>query len=132
MYLRPDLERWSRPYRVTGKPTLINTPWFSFTNAVDSTIEYAFDGNSIRWTGYRFENGGQAEVSIDGQVIGTIDQYGPAHMPALPPIGSALPFEWEHRGLALGSHTLKVRTLATKNEASKGHLVTVATMEAHE
>ena len=126
MYLRPDLDRWVQPLRIAAKPNLLNTPWFCFTNAVESTIEYAFDGRSIRWTGYRFEDGGQAQVRIDGAVIGVVDQYGPAHIPATPPVGASLPFEWEHEGLSAGKHTLSIRTLAGKNGASKGHRITVA------
>ena len=130
MYLHPDIEQWARPIRITAKPSISAMPWFSFTTSVDSTIEYPFTGSSVRWTGFRFEDGGKAEVRIDGAVVGVVDQYGPARRPMNPPVGAAIPFEWKHSGLAPGNHTLTIRTLPEKNSASTGNRITVARIEA--
>jgi DUF1680 family protein len=131
MYLFPDFDQWARPMRITAKPNAINTPWFSFTNSVNSLIEFPFSGRSIRWTGFRFEDGGKAEVSVDGVVIAVVDQYGPAHMPATPPLGKSVPFAWEYKNLAPGNHTLKIRTLEERNPDSKGHRITIARIDEH-
>jgi hypothetical protein len=131
MYLLPDLDQWGRPMRLASALNVLNTPRFSFTDGIGSTIEYPFNGRSIRWTGFRFEDGGQAEASIDGDVMGMVDQYGSAHMPATPPVGPSLPFEWEYKGLTPGHHRLRIRTLPGKNSASKGHRITVARIDAH-
>jgi DUF1680 family protein len=131
MYLLPDLDLWSRPMHITATPKILNTPWFSFTNTAGSVIDFPFNGRSIRWTGFRFEDGGKAEVSIDGAVVGIIDQYGPAHMPATPPTGKSLPFEWEYNSLKPGNHNLRIRTLDEKNADSKGRRITVARIDAH-
>ncbi len=125
MYLHPTFDTWSAPLRLTRKTNTIATPWFYSSNSVGSTFEYPFNGRGIQWTGYRFADGGQAEVSIDGADLGLVDQYGPAHMPATPPVGPALPFAWEYRALTPGKHVLTIRTLAGKDDASTGHRITV-------
>ena len=58
---------------------------FHFTNSVGATVECKFQGTGVRWLGFRFDDAGKAEVSIDGKVVATVDQYGP---------GRDLPFEW--------------------------------------
>lgn len=80
-----------------------------YTGAIGSTAEYAFEGTGISWVGYKFDDAGRAEVSIDGKVIAVVDQYGP---------GRYLPFYWEHHGLSPGKHTIKITLLPDKNKES--------------
>ena len=79
-----------------------------------------FEGAGIRWLGYRFDDAGWAEVQIDSNVVATVDQYGP---------GRDLPFDWSWRNLAPGPHTLRLRLLPEKTDASKDHYLNVAGFE---
>jgi DUF1680 family protein len=76
-----------------------------------AAVEWAFEGEGVKWFGCRFDDGGKAAVSIDGKRVAVADQYGP---------GRDLPFEWEHKGLAPGKHTVRIEVLGEKAEASKG------------
>jgi hypothetical protein len=94
---------------------------FHWTNAVGATAECKFQGTGIRWLGFRFDDAGKAEVSIDGKVVAVVDQYGP---------GRSLPFEWAQKNLPPGSHSIRLRILADKAAASKDRCVNVAGFEA--
>ena len=74
----------------------------------------------MRWLGYRFNDAGTAEVSIDGHIVGIVNQYGP---------GRDLPFEWSQRGLSLGHHTIRIRILAEKAARSADRFLNVAGLE---
>jgi hypothetical protein len=96
-------------------------PDFHWTNAVGATVECKFQGTGIRWLGLRFDDAGKAEVSIDGRVVATVDQYGP---------GRGLPFEWSQKNLQRGAHLIRLRVLEEKPPASKDRCVNVAGFEA--
>ena len=93
---------------------------FRFSNEVGATAECGFEGTGVRWLGRRFDDAGQAEITIDGQVVGAADQYGP---------GRDLPFDWTHRGLAPGKHTIRLRLLPDKVEKSTDRFLNVAGFE---
>jgi hypothetical protein len=93
---------------------------FRFSNEIGATAECAFEGTGVRWLGYRFDDAGRAEVQIDGKVVGVVDQYGP---------GRDLPFDWAQRGLPPGTHTLHLRLLPEKSEASRDRFLNVAGFE---
>ena len=76
-----------------------------------AVVEWSFEGEGVKWFGRRFDDGGRAAVSIDGRRVAVIDQYGP---------GRDLPFEWEHKGLTPGKHTIRLEVLGEKAEASQG------------
>ena len=95
MYLSENLEAWKHPWEIKATPAAKSSPWFSFTDTPEALIEYTFTGTSIHWSGYRFEDGGKAEVLIDGNLADTIDQYGATTMPGVSPVQpSMLFFEW--------------------------------------
>jgi len=96
-------------------------PAFHFTNSVGATVECKFDGTGIRWLGFRYDDAGKAEISIDGKVVATVDQFGP---------GRDLPFEWSHKNLARGAHVIRLRLLADKRPESKDRFINVAGFEA--
>ncbi len=98
-----------------------NAGVFRFSNEVGATAEGSFEGTGVRWLGYRFDDAGTAEVSIDGKVVATVDQYGP---------GRELPFDWTQRGLAPGRHTLRIRLLVEKPPASSNRFLNVAGLES--
>ena len=56
--------------------------------------KYAFEGELIRWIGFKFDDAGKAEASINGKVIDIVDQYAP---------GRDRPFKWERTGLSPGN-----------------------------
>ena len=97
-----------------------NAGIFRFSNEVDATAEGQFEGTGVRWLGWRFNDAGTGEVSIDGRVIGIVNQYGP---------GRDLPFDWTHRGLPPGRHTIRIRLRAEKVDASSDRFLNVAGLE---
>jgi DUF1680 family protein len=94
---------------------------FRYSNEVGATAECAFEGTGVRWLGRRFDDGGLAEITIDGKAIGRMDQYGP---------GRDLPFDWRHTGLAPGRHTIQLRLLPDKPENSKDRFLNVIGFQA--
>jgi hypothetical protein len=96
---------------------------FHFTNSVGATVECKFQGTGVRWLGSRFDDAGKAEVSIDGKVIATVDQYGP---------GRDLPFDWVVKDLKRGEHSIRLKLLAEKPPQSKDRFINVAGFEAIE
>jgi WD40 repeat protein len=93
---------------------------FRFSNEVGATAEGQFEGTGVRWLGWRFDDGGTAEVAIDDKVVAIVNQHGP---------GRYLPFEWSYRGLAPGRHTIRIRVLAEKLEASSDRYANVARLD---
>jgi DUF1680 family protein len=90
---------------------------FHFTNVVGATAEATFEGTGIRWLGYKFDDAGQAEVTMDDKPVAVVDQYGP---------GRDLPFDWSHAGLSPGKHTIRLKLLESKNPKSKDRFINVA------
>ncbi len=91
-----------------------------FSNEVGATAECEFLGTGVRWLGRRFDDGGQAEITIDGKTVGIVDQFGP---------GRDLAFDWSHRGLSAGQHTIRLRLLADRLEKSKDRYLNVIGFE---
>ena len=94
---------------------------YHYTKSVGASVEYRFQGTGVRWLGSRFDDAGKAEVSIDGKVVATVDQYGP---------GRDLPFQWSHRNLKPGPHSIRLRLLEAKSPQSKDRFINVAAFEA--
>ena len=42
---------------------------FRYSDRPEASVECAFTGSGIRWTGARFDDAGKAEISIDGKVV---------------------------------------------------------------
>jgi len=91
-----------------------------FSNEVGATAECEFLGTGVRWLGRRFDDGGQAEITIDGKTVGIVDQFGP---------GRDLAFDWSHRGLSAGQHTIRLRLLPDRLEKSKDRYLNVIGFE---
>ena len=94
---------------------------FRFSNEVGATLRYAFQGRGVRWLGFKFDDAGRAEVSLDGKPVAVVDQYGPGRGP---------PFDWSRGGLAPGEHTIQLKVLAEKSDQSKGRFINVAGFQA--
>jgi hypothetical protein len=91
-----------------------------FSNEVGATAECEFEGTGVRWLGRRFDDAGQAEITIDGNAVGIVDQFGPSR---------DLPFDWTQRGLSSGHHTIRLRLLPNQLEKSKDRYLNVIGFE---
>jgi hypothetical protein len=120
MYLDPEMGRRIPHNDLTFAGHWNNAGVFRFSNEVGATVEGQFEGTGVRWLGRRFDDAGIAEVAIDGRIVGIVDQYGP---------GRDLPFDWSHRGLPPGRHTLHIRLLPNKAQASSNRFLNVAGLE---
>ena len=83
-------------------------------------METSFEGTAIRWAGEKFDDAGQAEVSIDGKVVAVVDQYDPKRN---------VPFEWIRKDLPAGRHTIRLRVLEAHNPKSRDRYVNVTGFE---
>ncbi|MDR3688893.1 MAG: glycoside hydrolase family 127 protein [Fimbriimonas sp.] len=97
-------------------------PWndggkHSFCNKPGSWCEAVFSGTSIRLLGYLYEDAGRAEVTIDGKVVGKIDEFNPKR---------DIPMHWDFTRLGAGKHTLRVKVLNEKTSASTNLYINVA------
>lgn len=93
---------------------------FRWANQIGSWAETTFEGDSIRWLGWKFDDAGKAEVRIDGTLVATVDQYGP---------GRGLPFDWHRAGLGPGKHTIRITVIEAKNPDSKNRFINIAGVE---
>ncbi len=85
LYLDPAAALYVPHNAVTYRMAWNACPQFHFTNVVGATAECTFEGTGIRWNGFKFDDAGRAEVSLDGKVVAVVDQYGP---------GRGLSFAW--------------------------------------
>jgi uncharacterized protein len=120
LYLDPSAGRRLLHGTLTYHEAWNNAGQFHFTNIIGATVEAAFEGTGIRWLGYKYDDAGQAEVTIDSKTVGIVDQYGP---------GRDLPFDWSHTGLKPGKHTIRLKLLETKDPKSKNRFINVAGFE---
>ena len=114
--------------RLTAQHIKFTGQWHSagalrYCNEVGATARCEFEGSGVRWLGWRFDDGGRAEVTIDGRTVGLVDQYGP---------GRELPFDWSYRGLPLGRHVLGLRLLPQKSDQSKDRYLNLRGFEVLE
>jgi hypothetical protein len=121
LYLDPKMGM-----RISHRDVKFSGKWsdagaFRYCNEVGATAECQFEGTGVRWLGRRFNDAGRAEISIDGQVVGTVDQFGP---------GRDLPFDWSHGGLAPGRHTIQLRLLPDKPEKSSDRYLNLIGFES--
>jgi uncharacterized protein len=113
MYIDPrmmDLERtaYSGPWAAGGDGRYCDQP--------GAAMECFFTGTGLLWTGSKFDDAGQAEVTIDGKTAAVVDQYDPVRETR---------FEWKIEGLEHGRHVLRIRILPDKNPASKGRFINI-------
>jgi hypothetical protein len=129
LYLDPDVNQRTLPGGnvVLGKgPDIIcsegwqNAGLYYVSSKVGASAVYTFDGAGVRWLGCRYNDAGRAEVRLDDQVVGVVDQFGP---------GRDLPFDWERRGLAPGKHSIRITVLGEKTPESNGTNVNLAGFE---
>jgi DUF1680 family protein len=93
---------------------------FRFNDRPGASASFRFHGVGIRWIGFRFDDAGIAELRIDNQPAGMVDQYAP---------GRGEPFAWRKDGLPDADHSLTITILERKPAASKGRFINVAGFE---
>jgi hypothetical protein len=123
LYLDPTL-----PCRVSTRDMRFTGAWnengtFRFTREVGATVEVGFEGTALRLIAQRFDDGGRAELRLDGKVVDTLDLYGP---------GRGLPFEWRRSGLAPGKHGLSLSVTGEKAAESKDHYINIVGLDISE
>lgn len=93
---------------------------FRMSNVPGASVLFSFEGTGIRWRGYRFDDAGNAEVRVDGELIETVDQYGRGRM---------IPFQWERIGLTPGRHSITLSVTTDRNPNSSGTWINVSGFE---
>jgi beta-galactosidase GanA len=112
----------------TGDWTHANTSNANFTNGdFDSTESFAtgtgdtasvtFTGTAVQWIGPKDNNGGIADVSIDGKQVATVDTYAPSK--------EFQQVLFSTSGLSSGSHTLTITVTGTEDASSSADTIVV-------
>jgi hypothetical protein len=87
---------------------------YRYSAAQNALASLTFTGDSVNWITAMGPAYGQAQVSIDGNVVDTPDLY-------------AATQQWQvvksYPDLGAGTHTIQIKVLGTKNAASKGKTV---------
>jgi uncharacterized protein len=117
VYLDPAAARYIPHKAASYRKAWNDTAQFHFTNVVGATAECTFEGTGIHWGGFKFDDGGRTEVSIDDKVVAVVDQYGP---------GRGLPFEWISPKLKPGKHTIRLKLLEKNSPPSKDRFINIA------
>ncbi len=77
------------------------------------SVEYTFTEPNVRILGWKFNNGGYVDVSLDGGTVERIDTYDPATSGAA--VSSLIK---DYRFLSTGSHRITVESTGSKNPSS--------------
>jgi len=91
-----------------------------FSDDAGAVAQFKFTGVGVRWIAQKQNNGGFAEVKIDGEVIEIIDLYA----------RETKEYIWEYTKLAPGKHTMVITSLGKKSKQSKWHTITLKKLEA--
>lgn len=92
------------------------------TPTKNATVTVTFSGASIDWITAKGRGYGQASVTIDGVLKGTVDLYASATA-----WRSAVPYA----GLSAGAHTMVIKVLGTKRAAATGTRIVVDGFVVH-
>ncbi|HUN31662.1 MAG TPA: beta-galactosidase [Trebonia sp.] len=90
----------------------------SWSQQAGATMSVTFTGTAVQWIGPKNNNGGIADVSIDGTQVATVDTYAAAGKEFQQVLYSA-------SGLASGTHTLTITVTGNKDTASSADTVVV-------
>lgn len=117
MHIAPDLGSRIHHGDLTYTGKWIDNGPHHVTVDTGSIVEYAFEGRGFRWIGNRYDDAGRAEVSIDGQVVTVLDQYGPRR---------GVPFIWTWDQLKPGAHRVRIKLLPESNPSSKSRYLNIS------
>jgi hypothetical protein len=142
--MKPEELRDARPRPVVGSAGLLDDlhpalaydgPWYQdtqFAAAHSGTLQYCdrpacrlrleFEGRRVTWIYTAAPNRGRAELKMDGQPAGTLDQYSSTTL-------------WQQRHgvewAQAGRHVLEIHVLGSRRPASAGAYVDVDAIEIH-
>lgn len=121
VYLNPNIKYLHINHdQLDYSPGWQNVGGLHITTQPGAEAKYAFEGECVRWVGYKFDDAGRAEVSIDGVVVDILDQYAP---------GRDTPFKWERKGLIAGKHKISIKLLEEHNPASTNRYINIGHLE---
>jgi len=95
-----------------------------YSRTTDAFIRFSMFGTAFRYWFSMAPHHGIAEVTIDNQVVATIDQYAPVRMDGMT--------SWTSPGLQNGRHDVTIRVTGTRNPASSGTVVTLDRLDVTE
>lgn len=113
-------------YTDDNSPTISYKNWNGFaatwlyggnsrvTSVANSSFSFNMVGSTFTWTTVRCPMCGQAEISVDGAVLTTVDLYNPTW---------SVQYQQVISGLSAGNHNISIRVLSSKNPASTGYLI---------
>ncbi|HEY2430647.1 MAG TPA: beta-galactosidase domain 3-containing protein, partial [Acidimicrobiales bacterium] len=90
----------------------------SWSQSAGASMTVSFTGTAVQWIGPKNNNGGIADVYIDGTQVGTVDTYSPAGK-----LFQQVLFS--DTSLSAGSHTLQIVVSGQQNPASSADTVVV-------
>jgi hypothetical protein len=102
-----------------GNPGYMGTEHCSETTGSSAVL--GFTGTKVRYYGFKRSDLGYADILLDGQLVDTVDCYGP--------VSEYFVMLYESTDLADEAHTLEVRVNGTKNPLSSGTEVIVDAFE---
>ena len=119
LYLDP-----AATWRVPASLVKYQPAWKDFlgmfiSNVPGSTAEWTFEGIGVHWRGAKVEDGGRAEVAIDGKVVASVDQYAEK-------FGG---FGWSSGKLSPGKHTIRITVLKDKSPKAKNNNVNITALD---
>lgn len=96
-----------------------------------ASFEATFKGKTLLWEGRRFRDAGMVEVTIDGEVVAEVDQYGYTNVHVGRMDQREVPFRWHIDDLKGGQHTVRVTVISKKNDSSSGTRINVSDLVAY-
>jgi beta-galactosidase GanA len=90
----------------------------SWSQQAGATMSVTFTGTAVQWIGAKNNNGGIADVSIDGAQVATVDTYAAAGKQFQQVL-------YADSGLASGTHTLTITVTGNKDAGSSEDTVVV-------
>lgn len=131
--LLPELaEGWSR-YEISPTTAQFQGLWeeiessfvssgnYIYSQQDDAGITLAFEGDSFRLHYLLFWNFGFFQISVDDQIIATVDSYSAQ---------SELLTTAEYN-LAPGQHTIRIQNTGSANDLSQGHIIALDAVDVH-
>ena len=90
----------------------------SWSQQAGASVSVTFTGTAVQWIGAKNNNGGIADVSIDGTQVATVDTYDSAGK-------EPQQILYTTSGLADGTHTLTITVSGSKDAASSADTVVI-------
>ena len=90
---------------------------FVFSDSTNASVTLVFSGTNVVWLARTGPTYGKAKVTVDGGEAKTIDLYSAGT--------KSQQKVWDSGALSLGTHTVKIVRLGTKNTASNGTSINV-------